>query len=126
MTLTRRLCLASGFAVGTLAWLIACLGATSVSAQPAAFTDVTPSIMRDNMWGEGVAWADYDQDGDLDLLVSNEGQFLRLFRNDGGSFTVATPAGMSFAGTWTGIAWADYDNDGDLDLYAAQAENPKH
>src|SRR2546426_12823391 len=57
--------------------------ASEARAQPAAFTDVTPPSMLDDMWGEGVAWGDYDNDGDLDLLVSNEGQLLRLFRNNG-------------------------------------------
>ena len=95
-------------------------------AQTAAFTDVTPPIMLDTYWSEGVAWGDVDNDGDLDLLVSNEGQYLRLFRNDGGVFTLATPAGLSAAGNWTGIAWGDVDNDGDIDLLAAEAERPKH
>jgi len=96
-------------------------------AQTAAFTDVTTPQMQGTQWGEGVAWGDYDNDGDLDLLVSNEGQHLELFRNDGGGvLTLATPPGLDIGGNWTGVAWGDYDNDGDIDLLAAEAERPKH
>src|SRR2546426_4434680 len=120
--LPRALAGACGAAVMGLALI-----ASEARAQPAAFTDVTPPSMLDDMLGEGVAWGDYDNDGDLDLLVSNEGQLLRLFRNNGnGTFTLATPASMSAPGNWTGIAWGDYDNDGDIDVFAAQAETPKH
>ncbi len=69
--------------------------------------------------GKGSAWGDYDDDGRLDLFVSNMGQPCRLYHNQGdGTFKdVATEAGtpgaeMSFA-CWF---W-DYDNDGLLDLY---------
>jgi hypothetical protein len=61
-----------------------------------------------------VAWGDYDNDGDLDLAVGNNGDANELFVNDGaGSFMRETPFGtwLTFA-----VAWGDYDNDGDLDL----------
>jgi hypothetical protein len=70
---------------------------------------------------KGVASGDYDNDGDLDLYVSNAG-VNRLYRNDGGlRFTdvaetlgVSEPADRSFA-TW----FFDYNNDGWLDLFVA-------
>ncbi len=70
----------------------------------------------------GIAWGDYDGDGDLDLLVtgvtltSAEGvAATRLYRNDGnGVFTsVAHPFPNCQSGT---VAWADYNNDSRLDV----------
>ena len=70
----------------------------------------------------GAGWADYDNDGDLDLFVAAYGSS-RLFRNEGApswSFTdVTIAAGVSDPGTTfrtTGVAWGDYDRDGFLDL----------
>ena len=65
----------------------------------------------------GVAWGDYDNDGDPDLYVSKYGEANRLFRNDAGVFTDATGAPLNDAGKGRGAAWGDYDNDGDPDLY---------
>lgn len=64
------------------------------------------------------AWADYDQDGDLDLFVGMRYGPNRLYRNDGGSFTdVAPDLGIADAEDTRAAAWGDYDGDGDLDLY---------
>ncbi|MEM7034377.1 MAG: FG-GAP-like repeat-containing protein, partial [Chloroflexota bacterium] len=63
-----------------------------------------------------VAWADVDNDGDLDLAVGNYDVPNKLYLNDGGQLQT-TPAWMpsSFFNT-TGVAWGDVDDDGDLDL----------
>jgi FG-GAP-like repeat/ASPIC and UnbV len=68
---------------------------------------------------KGAAWGDFDDDGRLDLFVSNMGQECRLYHNEGGGrFRDVAPevgihgASMSFA-CWF---W-DFDNDGLLDLY---------
>ncbi|MFO0908195.1 MAG: FG-GAP-like repeat-containing protein [Isosphaeraceae bacterium] len=84
------------------------------------FTDVAEKAgVRNDGFGKGSDWGDYDDDGDLDLYVSNLGQPNRLYRNNGdGTFTdVAEELGVfepihSFA-CW----WWDYDNDGRLDLW---------
>ena len=86
------------------------------------FTDVadTAGVADPEATGYGVGWADYDNDGDLDLFVANFGAS-KLFRNDGqDSFTDVTAAsgvGDPDADHRTmGVAWGDYDNDGFLDL----------
>ncbi|MBI2504645.1 MAG: ASPIC/UnbV domain-containing protein [Candidatus Latescibacteria bacterium] len=72
--------------------------------------------------GGGVAWGDYDSDGDLDLYLSNIGTN-RLYQNNGnGTFQQAqAAAGVDDSGDGAGVAWGDYDNDGDLDLYVAKS-----
>ena len=77
--------------------------------------------------GMGVAAADFDDDGDSDLLVVNlERQTDSLFRNEGGYFVDATrSAGLgapSMRHTRFGVALADFDNDGLLDLYEANGK----
>jgi hypothetical protein len=68
----------------------------------------------------GVAWGDYDNDGDLDLLITGSGT-TQLWRNDGdGAFVAVTTAlpGLSYSS----CAWGDFDNDGDLDILLAGAD----
>ncbi len=101
------------------------------------FSDQTDSAgVRDGGWGWGAVWLDYDNDGDLDLSMTNGVDFLgyndpadedyqfntdqmRLWRNDGaGSFTeVATAEGLTDTGSGKALLSFDYDNDGDLDLF---------
>ena len=78
------------------------------------------SGLDDDGWGCGVCAGDYDNDGRLDLYVSNFGPN-RLFRNRGdGSFEqVAEQAGVADAGWGAGCAFFDAEGDGDLDLYVA-------
>ena len=62
------------------------------------------------------AWGDYDNDGDLDILLtgSNGGKISKVYRNDSGSFADinANLTGVNYGS----VAWGDYDNDGDLDI----------
>lgn len=78
------------------------------------------------------AWADYDNDGDLDLFVGNERITphqvapSELFRNDGdGTFTeVGRAAGLQNRRNVKAMSWGDYDNDGDIDLYVSNHGDP--
>jgi uncharacterized repeat protein (TIGR01451 family) len=65
-----------------------------------------------------VAWGDYDNDGDLDILLTgnagNSNLVAKVYRNDGGVFVAIDAA---FTGvSYSSVAWGDYDNDGDLDI----------
>ncbi|MBK9271503.1 MAG: CRTAC1 family protein [Saprospiraceae bacterium] len=75
-------------------------------------------------YSESAAWGDYDQDGWLDLYVSNAGNGPAdnrnlLFRNDGkGNLTpVLNHISTSETLYSRGVSWVDFDNDGDADLF---------
>jgi enediyne biosynthesis protein E4 len=85
------------------------------------FTNVTAGSGLDvEMYGLGVAVADYDNDGRQDIYITAlEGD--RLFHNEGnGKFKDVTKAsGINNANFATSAAWLDYDRDGKLDLFVA-------
>lgn len=69
---------------------------------------------------KSVLWADYDNDGDQDLLVTGYYEITRLFRQDGPMvFTDMTGiSGITIDSLQMAPGcWFDYDNDGWLDLY---------
>ena len=72
-------------------------------------------------YGMGVAAGDYDNDGDVDLYVTNLGSNV-LLQNDGaGHFTDVTAATGVAGGGWsTSAAFLDHDGDGDLDLFVVR------
>ena len=84
------------------------------------FTDVTAvASVGDTGYGMGCVAADYDNDSDPDLYVTNFGANL-LYRNNGDStFTdVTAHAGVGNGEKWSSsCAFVDYDHDGNLDLY---------
>lgn len=84
----------------------------------ALFADVTQATnTAGEHYGMGVVAADYDNDGDADMYLTNWGEDA-LYRNDGGVFSDATrAAGISNRGWGSSAAFFDYDNDGDLDLF---------
>ena len=99
------------------------------------FSDVTEEagLAKPAYPSQSAAWADYDNDGDLDLFSCNETMQeagiestalmfpSQLFRNNGnGNFDeVAEEAGVQNWRFCKGSAWGDYDNDGDADLYVS-------
>ena len=106
-----------------------------------SFSDVTreSGLATPAFPSQSASWADYDNDGDLDLFSCNESipESLeesaaiifpsQLYENDGkGVFTnVAVRAGVTNLRYCKGSTWGDYDNDGDQDLYLSNyaAEN---
>ena len=97
------------------------LAATSFAAD---FTDISESAgVADDGLGKGVAFADVNNDGLVDLYVSNKGGANKLFLNNGnGRFediTAVAGAGIDYPGFAMGSVFGDYNNDGNVDLYIA-------
>ena len=90
-----------------------------VGINPGAdFIDATAGPVGDTGATYGVAWADYNGDGHIDVYLANSGSANKLLEGDGtGAFTDVTASPLGDTGSGRGVAWADYDNDGDLDLY---------
>jgi len=84
-----------------------------------AFEDMAPSLGIHHLNGNGTcAWGDLDGDGDLDLIVSGSGTFVRVYRNDGNKFTdVTDEIGLNHVPSGYSLNLVDYDNDGWLDLF---------
>ena len=109
---------------GILLLPIACMDVGEEGAEPAEGPTYPPTFQA--VQGEvfsapgaqPLAWADYDNDGDLDLFIGFRGGPNRLYRNDSGVFTDVAPQ-LGLADPWEtrAAAWGDYDSDGDLDLF---------
>jgi len=86
------------------------------------FKDITEQAgLTRRGWGMGVAVADYDNDGNLDLYVTGYGGNV-LYRNVGDCKfeDVTEKAGVRAGGFSTGAAWGDYDRDGNVDLFVSR------
>ncbi|MCC7020673.1 MAG: CRTAC1 family protein [Ardenticatenales bacterium] len=86
------------------------------------YTDVTAAAhIADNGYGMGVAAADYDNDGHVDLYVAAFGPDHLLHNQGDGTFAdVSASAGITETQWSSAAAWLDYDRDGWLDLYVAR------
>ena len=83
------------------------------------FVDITKGSGLDvEMYGLGVAVADYDNDGREDVYITAYGGDRLFHNNGGGKFSdVTTPAGLDNTGLGTSAAWLDFDKDGLADLF---------
>ena len=86
------------------------------------FVDATveAGLQQNHGYGMGCLSADYDNDGDADLYLTNFGRN-QLYRNDGnGTFTDVTSHAGVGDGKWSvSASFGDFDLDGHLDLYVA-------
>ena len=82
------------------------------------FTEQT-SIALTGVSDASIAWGDYDNDGDLDILLTGStstGGISKIYRNNGDN-TFTEQTSIALTGVYSGSAkWGDYDNDGDLDI----------
>jgi len=85
----------------------------------------TGAIATDRELSSGCSWVDIDNDGDLDMFVTNLGTNESLYRNNGDrTFTKVTEGGIvNDRGFSQSASWADYDNDGDMDVFVANDRN---
>jgi hypothetical protein len=87
------------------------------------FSDVTAAagLLSGDHRTHSAAWADFDNDGWLDLFVGHEETPSQLFRNrgDGGFEDVSKRAGVNRTAFTKGVVWGDYDNDDFPDLYVS-------
>ncbi|MEO8666716.1 MAG: FG-GAP-like repeat-containing protein, partial [Ignavibacteria bacterium] len=89
---------------------------------------ISGAIVTDASSATAGGWGDFDNDGDLDVVVANiSNQGTYFYRNDGApdytftkdtSTVIAHSAAESYA-----VCWVDHDNDGDLDLFIANVGN---
>jgi len=97
-----------------------------IAAQPTSWQPQFELIQPDTFaatGGQANAWADVDNDDDLDYFVAFRGRPNRFYRNDSGTFReVAKDVGLIDVQETRAAAWGDFDADGDADLYLGFAD----
>ncbi len=96
-------------------------------AQSSLFEDISaPSNIANGSGNSGIAFGDYDNDGDVDVFVSRSQGVNILFQNQGNETfkDVTFEAGLDYTGSTKAGVWGDLDNDGWLDLYLGNFDEP--
>lgn len=88
-----------------------------------SFRVASSPVTTDAAVSKGSGWADFDNDGDLDLLVSNNGSYF-MYRNNGSGVMEKETATefIYFGGNALSLAWGDFENDGDLDVVISSSD----
>ncbi|MDQ3801358.1 MAG: CRTAC1 family protein [Acidobacteriota bacterium] len=88
---------------------------------------------KNKYYGLGAVWADYDNDGWLDLYVADDSSPNYLYKNNrNGTFSdISFESGTSYSGAGEeqgsmGVAFSDYDNDGKLDVFVTNFESEQN
>lgn len=94
------------------------------ASYPQEFTQITTgSIVHDGGWNYACCWADFNNDGFIDLFVSNYNENNFLYRNTGSGFEkITSDPVVTAGGKSTGCEWIDYDKDGFLDLFVCNRD----
>jgi hypothetical protein len=93
------------------------------------FTNIAPSLGIDavlptsNLFGAGVSFADFDNDGWDDLTIGMTGEPIKIYRNNQGVLEEQN-IGLPNLGSVKSMHWVDVDNDYDLDFYVSVRDNP--
>ena len=97
------------------------------------FTDITAEVcpaLEDAGMINAAVWADIDNDGRPDLIIAGDWMPIRIFRNNGKTFTEITrESGLQdLPGFWRSLVVADINHDGHLDIVAGNlgSNNPFH
>jgi hypothetical protein len=116
--------LRQGTIIRIAAWMAFIILPSTTALLGQTFTDISAPLT--GVSNGIVVWGDYDNDGDIDILltgyISSFNTITRIYRNDSGNFVVGD---TSLIGASSSSAWSDYDNDGDLDILLAGSNAPK-
>jgi len=91
-------------------------------------TNMTNPVVNDTLESTGVCWVDFNNDGFLDLFVSNgnvvsQNNSLYLNNQAGGFVKITTGEIVNDGGTSIGGTWGDFNNDGNPDLFVTNRNN---
>lgn len=109
--------------LSSILWLLVLFFSIMSSNITAQANLTLDDINLEGVWYSDGDWGDYDNDGDLDLLIGGYSMLgatgdglTKLYRNDTNSVFTEVPTGMDGVANGT-IRWCDFDNDNDLDAF---------
>jgi hypothetical protein len=106
-------------------FILSCIIASFTTLSSQTFTNIASQVginakTKDLYYipGGGAGFADYDNDGDADVIIATSTHF-KVYRNNNFSFTdVTAQSGIAFYGDCLkSVVWGDYNNDGWRDVY---------